>query len=101
MNMNERIELIKNQILSKFQPTRIILFGSAAKGNFNNSSDVDLCIIQEYQNKKRALLDLYTELDCDFPFDIVLYSEKDWNDNVEDKGSFAHLIMKTGVQIYG
>lgn len=101
MEINERIELIKNQLLSKFHPKRIILFGSAAKGTYNKDSDLDLCIIQDYDNKRSLLTDIYTELDCNFPYDIILYSEREWYDNVNDKGSFAHIINNTGVQIYG
>lgn len=101
MDVNERIELIKNQLLNKFHPKRIILFGSAAKGTYNKDSDLDLCIIQDYENKRSLLTDIYTELDCNFPYDIILYSEREWHDNVDDKGSFAHIINNTGVQIYG
>ncbi|MCR4430449.1 MAG: nucleotidyltransferase domain-containing protein [Tepidanaerobacteraceae bacterium] len=42
---HEEIEKIRKEIINKFQPDKIILFGSQAKGIAKLSSDIDLCVI--------------------------------------------------------
>lgn len=64
MNADQfRIELdnIKNQIVNKFNPKEIVLFGSLAKGTFRSNSDIDLCIIKDTDNKRDLITKIYTE----------------------------------------
>ena len=75
MNADQfRIELdnIKNQMVNKFNPKEIVLFGSLAKGTFRSNSDIDLCIIKDTDNKRDLITKIYTEIDCNVPYDIVV-----------------------------
>ena len=45
-NLEEQIRSITAQIIDKYQPEKIILFGSSARGDLNPDSDVDLLIIK-------------------------------------------------------
>jgi uncharacterized protein len=47
INYQKEIEKIKQQIIDKFNPVKIVLFGSIARGNYNEGSDIDLLIVQE------------------------------------------------------
>lgn len=42
-----QIKNITNQIVEKYNPERVILFGSYAKGTFNDNSDLDFIIVKE------------------------------------------------------
>jgi len=42
------------EIISQIKPLIAVLFGSSAKGNFTNSSDIDLLIISDYKNNNRV-----------------------------------------------
>lgn len=95
------LEKIKDQLIQRFQPSKIILFGSVAKGIFKETSDIDLCIIQDTDNKKDLLIDMYVEIESDVPFDIVLYTNEEWSTCEHDKSAFAYQIKHTGVIIYG
>ena len=44
-DINNIIEKIKNRVVKNFNPYRIILFGSYAYGNPDETSDIDLFII--------------------------------------------------------
>jgi predicted nucleotidyltransferase len=46
-DIQKEIDTIKEQIIKKYKPDKIILFGSAARGDFNLDSDVDLLIIKQ------------------------------------------------------
>ena len=52
------IDEIVRQIVEKFQPRQIILFGSYASGNPRPESDVDLLVVMEttLKESKQALL---------------------------------------------
>lgn len=62
MDKKDAISLVQKYataIQSKFNFNRIILFGSYAKGNFHEDSDIDIAIIfDDYSN----LLDMQLEL---------------------------------------
>jgi predicted nucleotidyltransferase len=92
---------IKEQIVSNYAPSKIIVFGSQAKGTATSRSDIDLCIIKSTDNKRKLLADMYLNLDSSKPFDIILYTEDEWSKCIDDSTSFAYLINKKGTVIYG
>lgn len=98
--MNE-INLIKEQIVSHYTPSKIILFGSQAKGTATKKSDIDLCVVKDTENKRELLIDMYLNIESSKPFDLLLYTEAEWSQYVNDSTSFAHLINKKGTVIYG
>ncbi|HHW01816.1 MAG TPA: nucleotidyltransferase domain-containing protein [Thermoanaerobacterales bacterium] len=97
----EEIEKIKKELIKKFQPTRIILFGSQAKGIAKLSSDIDLCVIINTDNKRSLLAEIYSEIDSRKPFDVIVYTPGEWEKFKNREGTFAHLINEKGVTLYG
>lgn len=95
------LQEIKEQLIQKFHPSKVILFGSVAKGIFKETSDIDLCVVQDTEDKRQLLTDMYVEIESDVPFDIVLYTNKEWDECVKDTTAFAYQINNTGVTIYG
>ncbi len=98
---DETIQNIKNQIVNKFQPVDIILFGSRAKGFARSKSDIDICVIKETDNKRELVQDILLEIDSDFDLDVIVYTPEQWAKYKDDKAMFAHVIYKTGVSISG
>jgi len=101
MNTNNDISRVVEQLNIKFNPKKLILFGSHAKGNAGSNSDIDLCVITDTADKRKLLTDMYSTIDCERPFDLLLYTPKEWEENVMDKLSFAHVINKQGVVLHG
>ena len=97
----EQIESLKQQIISRYTPDKIILFGSCAKGIIRSSSDIDLCIIKQVDKIRELKMDMQLNLESEIPFDIVVYTPEAWKDNVNDETSFAYLISEKGVVLYG
>ena len=100
-SFDKEIDYIKKQLIEKFNPKEIILFGSVAKGIFRDDSDIDLCIIINTINKRELLTNMYVDIESNIPFDLVLYTIDEWNNCINDTSSFAYSIIKTGVKIYG
>lgn len=98
---SNEIEDIKNQIIIKYNPSKIILFGSCAKGIANKNSDIDLCIIFQYENKKEKLIDMLTSIEYHRDVDFIIYRPEEWEQYIGDSATFASLINREGVVLYG
>ena len=99
--VQNEINLIKEQIISHYAPSKILLFGSQAKGTATKKSDIDFCIEKNSDNKRALLTDMYLNIESSKPFDLLLYTEAEWIECVNDTTSFAYLINKKGTVIYG
>ena len=54
---------IVRRIAEVAQPEKIILFGSAARGDMNRHSDIDLLVIKEGADPLELMGDIYMNLD--------------------------------------
>lgn len=95
------VDFITNQVISSYTPSKIILFGSHTKGTAVPKSDIDLCIIKDTDDKRKLLTDMYLNIESSKPFDLILYTKAEWNECVNDTTSFAYLINKKGIVVYG
>lgn len=91
-------------------PSKIILFGSYAKGFFDDESDLDLVVIlntdmvpDSYDKKleiKVQVRDSIYELSRQMPIDLVVYTDGEFKMLETLKTSFYNEIMETGKVIY-
>lgn len=101
MTIEKEIDSIKEQLIQLLEPKSIILFGSQSKGTAKKSSDIDLCIIKNTDDKKALLTKAYINVESTKPFDLIIYTEEEWESAVAELSSFAHIIKKGGSVIYG
>lgn len=97
----EEVEKIKEQLVLKFKPSKIILFGSVAKVLVHKGSDIDICVIVNTKNKRDLLTQICLSIETDLQVDFVLYTPEEWKEYFNDPTSFASLINSTGREIYG
>lgn len=95
------IEKIKNQLLEKYHPEDIILFGSCAKGRVTRKSDIDLCVIMDTDDRRKLLQEMLLELDYVLDLDIVIITPQMWETTKDNKATFANIINRTGVSLIG
>ncbi|SNS44257.1 Nucleotidyltransferase domain-containing protein [Anaerovirgula multivorans] len=95
------VENIKKQIIRRYKPHKIILFGSLAKGVIKKNSDIDICIVKDTEDKRSLISDIYINIDSTCPFDVIVYTLKEWEDNIKDNTSFAYNIFEEGKLLYG
>jgi uncharacterized protein len=94
---------IIRSIVEVAHPDKIVLFGSAARGEMGPNSDVDLLVIKSGKfNYWRVLNSIYRNLQAkDAAVDVVLVSDKD----VEQYGNSPYLViypaLKEGKVVYG
>jgi uncharacterized protein len=97
------LEKITRQIIEKYKPERIILFGSAARGEFGPDSDADFLIIKK--NTPLYGVDRIRELspliDRTIPLDLVVYRPEEFEERVRLGDPFLKTIIKEGKVLYG
>jgi predicted nucleotidyltransferase len=88
-------------IIEKFEPEKIILYGSYAAKNPTPASDVDLLIIM---NTNRSTWDLAVEISStlkhSFPMDILVRTPQEIATRLEYGDFFIRDIMEKGKVLY-
>lgn len=98
---DNEIEKIKKQVIDRYHPSDIILFGSCAKGRVRKGSDIDLCVIVETRDKRQTVRDMLLEVEYDVDLDIVVYTPSEWSKYKGDNATMAGVIHRTGVSLVG
>ncbi len=101
MVLTKEIDNIVTQIVEKFNPLDIFIFGSYAKGLINKRSDIDLCIIKNTKDKRKLVEQILIEVDYDRDLDVVVYTKEEWDKYKKDPSTFANIIFRTGGSILG
>jgi predicted nucleotidyltransferase len=98
---SEEIHAIARQIAQKFNPNKIILFGSYARGNYHAFSDVDLLVVLEKnQNGVDPEIEVALSVPHKFPMDILVRSPQEVSQRLQMGDSFLRDIMERGVILY-
>jgi predicted nucleotidyltransferase len=89
------------QALQRYQPQRIILFGSVARGEADAESDLDVLVIKDTPEPFVKRLELMAEL-CPpgVHADILVYTPDELRRMVEDGNPFILQALKEGRVIY-
>ncbi|MFH1838083.1 MAG: nucleotidyltransferase domain-containing protein [Candidatus Kuenenbacteria bacterium] len=89
------------KIVQKFQPEKIILFGSHAWGKPNSDSDVDLFIIKETKNTRKTAREIDRLIfPRFFPLDLIVYTPKQMETRKNTNDFFINDILSKGKILY-
>ncbi|WP_448383587.1 nucleotidyltransferase domain-containing protein [Desulfosoma sp.] len=97
------MQALKEKIIStfrRFDPEKIILFGSRARGDHDGLSDVDLILV--YSTEKRfldRLEELYLAWDTPVALDLLAYTPEEFN-RLLDENPFVQEAVKQGEVLY-
>ncbi|MBU4486449.1 MAG: nucleotidyltransferase domain-containing protein [Candidatus Delongbacteria bacterium] len=100
----EEVTKIKEIIVSSFNVNKIFLFGSYAKGNFNDNSDFDICIITDDSKRKLDLLRLIRKKVYNYisiPMDMLIYRSDEFEERADKLDSIEREIRQNGIKLYG
>lgn len=98
--MDPRIRQIVKK-LEAYAPEKIILFGSAARGENDRTSDVDLLIVK--RTRKRFLDRLKEVMEIlrpNYAIDVLVYTPSEFRRMQREENPFIGQILKDGVVLY-
>ncbi|MCL2844108.1 MAG: nucleotidyltransferase domain-containing protein [Chitinivibrionia bacterium] len=85
------------KIFRKYPIKQVILYGSRAKGNFRNNSDIDMTLITDETFTRTHLLRIYSDFDdSDIPYlvDISMYEALNNEDLKEHINRVGKVIFE-------
>ena len=95
-SIQEKIDKMVRRIVKKFNPEKIILFGSYARGTPTRDSDVDLLVIMPISGSKREKqIEIGVALhDIRIPKDIIVATP----DEVERRKNLVGTIIRPALE---
>lgn len=101
-NMLKSIEEIKTRLVERYNPDRIILFGSHVRGEAGEESDIDLLILKDTKDRpidRRVQVEKILA-DRSMPLDIVVYTPQEIRYLFSMGSPFVEEIIETGRVLY-
>ncbi len=96
------IESLMQQLVAKYHPERIILFGSAAR-DAGEVNDVDFFIVKDDVPVLGAerIRQLYRMMDTDLPVDYLVYRPSEVAERLALGDPFVTAVFREGKVLYG
>ncbi len=88
------------QVVEKFQPEKVILFGSYARGDQREGSDVDLLVVMPAWNEISKATRISWELQAPFTLDLIVRTPKHLQRGLDENDWFLREVMETGKVLY-
>jgi uncharacterized protein len=88
------------EIAERFQPDRIILFGSYAYGQPHEWSDVDLLVVMTVYDEVNQSIRIMNTLESPFPVDLIVRTPKSLQRDCEDGDWFLREVLAKGTILY-
>lgn len=102
LEAGKQISEMTRRIAEKFQPDRIILFGSHARGEAGFDSDVDLLVIMDVSGSRREManrIDMALA-DRELPLDVIVMTPEQFEKDRHFAGTLARPADRDGMILY-
>jgi predicted nucleotidyltransferase len=102
MISDEVLQKVKDRLVNGFNPSKIILFGSQARGTADDRSDADILVICPFEGKRRQLM---LEMDralrgLKLARDIVILTPEEFERDRQIPGTVGRYAYKEGKVVY-
>ncbi|MEW6326658.1 MAG: nucleotidyltransferase domain-containing protein [Thermodesulfobacteriota bacterium] len=99
----KEVEAIVIQIVEKYKPEKIILFGSIARGEHGLDSDADFLIIKSDTPLYGAdrIRELSRIIERNIPVDFLVYRPEEFKHRLKMGDPFLKAVLKEGKVLYG
>ena len=102
MTTEATISTMVDRIVGRFEPSRVLLFGSHARGDAGEWSDVDLLVVLHgVQDKRAAAVEMRRSLgDMAASKDIVVTTPEEIALRGDVAGTVLHAALREGRVVY-
>jgi uncharacterized protein len=98
----KNIDQLVKSVVEAVQPLKIIVFGSAARGNPTADSDIDLLVVMpEGVHRRNTAKYLYKHLgETGTPVDILVATPDDLKRHTDNIGLIYRTVLQEGKEVY-
>jgi len=103
MISQDTIRTVARRIADRFRPERIVLFGSYARGDATENSDIDLLVVMggpPVTARRGAPIIRMLAEEFALPVDVVVRSEETFDKSKGVLGTLSHQVQQEGVVLY-
>ena len=95
MNTQEIIESMVHEIVTRFHPEKVILFGSQARGDATPDSDIDLLVVMpgEVNRREMAVDILHVLHNMPMPKDVIVTTPRE----IATRGQLISTVLHTAL----
>ncbi len=95
------IDRYKENVVRVLDPEKIIIFGSFARKDFNEGSDIDLIVIRDWKEDFLERIGVLLNLnDLNLPIEPIGYTGDEIEMMVRDGNAFILEVLREGTVIY-
>jgi uncharacterized protein len=95
------IDEVVRRIVEVAEPERIILFGSAARGEMTANSDIDVLVVKANTHRRRLAQQIYLNLiGVGRPVDVVVVTPEDIERYRDSQGLIIAPALRDGKVVY-
>ncbi len=102
MNQEENeviIQAVLDEVVKIAAPELVILYSTKYDMDGELRS-FKLCIVCDFKDKRQLLSKIF-DVDCEVPFDVILYTQDQFLELREDEEAFASRVFRKGKILYG
>lgn len=92
------IKKLAQTLKNTFPIEKIYLYGSFARGEIHEGSDIDLLIIGDFQERFFERIGLILDL-TDLPIEPLVYTREEFQELRASQNPFIEEILRTGVEL--
>lgn len=98
---NSVIRELARRIAEQFNPEKIILFGSYARGNPHPESDVDLLVVMDTKLKEvQQSIQICQQIEYGFGLDLIVYTPRHLRQRLKMGDWFVRDVLEEGKILY-
>lgn len=90
------IHRFAREVAKRFQPEKIIRFGSHAYGTPHDDSDVDILVVVPTRNELDQAVRIRLTVDYNFPLDLIVRTPENFAWRLAEGDSFLNEIVNRG-----
>jgi predicted nucleotidyltransferase len=101
MASGKTIQEVIRRVLEVVQPEKIILFGSAARGEAGSQSDLDILVVASCEHRRRLAQQIYVNLiGVDVAVDVIVVKPEDLDRYRDSPSTVIEPALREGEVIY-
>lgn len=99
---DEQLEILVQRIVAAQNPLRVVLYGSAARGEMTGDSDIDvMVVVPDGSNRRRVAMRLHQAfIGLPFPVDVIVATPALLERHKGSTGLIYPTILSEGRELY-